>query len=35
MTKELEDENEFYCKVLKHNKIENPYGRENKTNREI
>ena len=23
--KELEDENEFYSEVLKHNKIENPY----------
>ena len=33
--KELEDENEFYCKVLEHNKIENPYGTENKTNGEI
>lgn len=32
--KELEDENEFYLEVLEHNKIENPYGTENKNNRE-
>lgn len=32
--KELEDENEFYLEVLEHNKIENPYGAENKGDRE-
>ena len=24
--KELEDENDFYCEILKHGKIENPYN---------
>ena len=24
--KELEDENDFYCEILKRNKIENPYN---------
>lgn len=24
--KELEDENDFYCEILKHDKIENPYN---------